>query len=181
MANRSYLYSTDTLPTETASPGRVLCISEHNYDIPLAHKLLVGRNPRIVPSLIWDPEIGIAGDYAGGAKLLSDLLQAVGRGLEDDEEFADCLDQTSAHLEKQRAEYFHLETGEILTMLYSELSEIEEFVTSLAASEIPAAVARAEAAIAGEDDAYLAELRKDWQEHFGARYGDVLYFSFASD
>jgi hypothetical protein len=79
MANRSYLYSADSMPNEAEIPKRVRCISEHNWEIPLAHKLMVGRGTTIVPSMIWNPPIGIAADYADGAALLLNLLRAVGQ------------------------------------------------------------------------------------------------------
>ncbi len=176
MANRSYLYSADSMPSEAEVPQRIRCISEHNWDIPLAHKLLVGRGTTIVPSMIWNPPIGIAADYADGATLLRDLLRVVGEGLEDDVEFAECVARTTAHLEKQQAKYFVLETGEIVSMTDDDPAES---VRRLVSGDIPAAVARAEAAIAGQNDDWLASVRADWQRHFASFYSEVLYFSFS--
>ncbi|WP_405982819.1 hypothetical protein [Streptomyces sp. NBC_00158] len=175
MANRSYLYSADSMPNEAEIPKPIRCISEHNWDIPLAHKLMVGRGTTVVPSMIWNPPIGIAADYAGGAALLRDLLSAVGKGLEDDAEFAECVARTTAHLQKQQAEYFLLETGEIVSMSGDDPAES---VRRLVSEDVPAAVARAEAAIAGQDDDWLASVRADWQTHFASFYADALYFSF---
>ena len=73
MAMRSYLYSADTLPTDTEIPDKVLGISEHNWDIPLAHLLLTGRDPRVVPSMIWSAPVGIGADFDGGADLRNRL------------------------------------------------------------------------------------------------------------
>ncbi|MET8747373.1 hypothetical protein [Streptomyces sp. NPDC004728] len=42
-------------------------------------------------------------------------------------------------------------------------------------------MARAEAAIAGEDDAWLASLRADWQNHFASFCSEALYFSFPDE
>ncbi len=175
MANRSYLYSTDSMPNEAEVPQRIRCISEHNWDIPLAHKLMVGRGTTIVPSMIWNPPIGIAADYAEGAALLRDLLQAVGRGLESDAEFAECVARTTAHLDKQQAQYFVLETGEIVSMTDDDPTAS---VRRLASDDIPDAVAKAEAAIAGQNEDWLASVRADWQAHFGSFYSEALYFSF---
>ncbi|MFF6793815.1 hypothetical protein ACFY9C_32655 [Streptomyces filamentosus] len=175
MANRSYLYSADTMPNEAENPQRIRCISEHNWDVPLAHKLLVGRGTTIVPSMIWNPPIGIAADYAGGAALLHGLLRAVGEGLEGDAEFADCVARTTEHLEKQAGKYFVLETGEIVSMTDD---DPVASVRRLASEDIPDAVAQAEAAIAGQNDAWLASLRTDWQRHFASFYSEALYFSF---
>ncbi|MFI8910426.1 hypothetical protein ACIGW4_02195 [Streptomyces sp. NPDC053513] len=175
MANRSYLYSADSMPNEAEIPQRIRCISEHNRDVPLAHKLLVGRGTTMVPSMIWNPPIGIAADYAGGAALLRDLLRAVGEGLEDDAEFAACVARTTAHLDKQQAKYFVLETGEIVSMTDEDPAAS---VRRLVAEDIPDAVARAEAAIVGRNDDWLASVRADWQRHFASFYSDALYFSF---
>lgn len=175
MANRSYLYAADSMPNEAGIPQRIRCISEHNWDIPLAHKLLAGRGTTVVPSLIWNPLVGIAADYAGGAALLRDLLAAVGKGLEDDADFAECVARTTAHLEKQQAKYFVLETGEIVSMSGDDPAAS---VRQLASADLPEAVAQAEAAIAGQNDEWLASVRADWQSHFASFYSDALYFSF---
>ncbi|NUP48447.1 MAG: hypothetical protein HOW97_14230 [Catenulispora sp.] len=178
MANRSYLYSADTLPTESENPQQVLCISEHRWGIPLAHLLMAGREPRIVQSMIWDPKIGIGADYAGGAALLLDLLRVVGEGLEEDPEFAARAAEITAHLERQRAKHFILETGEMISLGGG---DVEQEVQRLVETEIPEAVARAEAAIAGEDDEWLESVRGAWHEHFDSHYSTFLYFSFPTD
>ncbi|MEU7390144.1 hypothetical protein AB0B16_26150 [Streptomyces tanashiensis] len=51
-------------------------------------------------------------------------------------------------------------------------------VQHLASEDIPDAVAQAEAAIAGQNDHWLASVRADWQNHFGSFYSEALYFSF---
>ncbi|MFB6524909.1 MULTISPECIES: hypothetical protein [unclassified Streptomyces] len=175
MANRSYLYSADSIPNETQIPQHVRCVSEHNWDIPLAHKIMVGHGTTIVPSMIWNPPIGIAADYAAGAALLRNLLHAVGEGLEEDTEFTECVARTTAHLEKQQAKYFILETGEIVSMSDTDPAAS---VQHLVSQDIPDAVANAEAAITGRNDTWLATLRTDWQTHFASFYSEALYFSF---
>lgn len=177
MANRSCLHSADSMPNEAEIPEPVRCISEHNWDIPLAHKLMVGRGTTVVPSMIWNPPIGIAADYADGAALLCDLLRAVGKGLEGDAGFAACVATTRAHLDKQQATYFILETGEIVSMTDQ---DPVAGVQRLASGDIPDAVAQAEAAIAGHNDDWLASIRADWQSHFGSFYSETLYFSFST-
>ncbi|WP_411075717.1 hypothetical protein [Streptomyces sp. cmx-4-7] len=175
MASRSYLYSADSMPNEAETPQRIRCISEHNGDVPLAHKLMAGSGTTIVPSMIWNPPIGIAADYADGAALLLGLLSVVGKGLQDDAGFAECVAGTTAHLEKQRAKYFVLETGEIVSMTGDDPAES---VRNLVSGDIPDAVANARAAIAGRNDDWLASVRSDWPRHFASFYGDALYFSF---
>src|SRR5215218_2876936 len=51
MANRSYLYSADTVPTPDHRPEKIRGISEHNWSIPLLHQLLAGRETRGCPSV----------------------------------------------------------------------------------------------------------------------------------
>lgn len=177
MANRSYLYSAATLPTEDENPKQILCISEHRWDIPLAHLLLAGRNPQIVQSMIWNPRIGIGADYDGGVALLLDLLRVVGEGMADPD-FAPRVAEISAHLEKQRAAYFILETGEMISL---DGGDVEEAAQRLVDTDIPEAVARAEAAIAGDDDEWLSSLRAEWRDHFDSHYSHVLYFSFPTE
>ncbi|MET8297654.1 hypothetical protein ABZW02_26875 [Streptomyces sp. NPDC005180] len=175
MANRSYLYSADSMPTEDRIPTSIRCISEHNWNIPLAHKLMAGYDTTIVPSMIWSPRIGIAADYDRGAALLRDLLHAVGQGLEDDDEFVTCVDKTTAHLERQRARYFLLETGEMISLTDEDpVAGVQRLVSA----DIPAAVAQAEAAIAGENEEWLASLRADWEEQLASFYSTALYYSF---
>lgn len=175
MANRSYLYSADSMPTEGEIPKSIRCISEHNWGIPLAHKLMAGYDTTIVPSMIWSPRIGIAADYDRGAALLRDLLEVVGQGLEDDEEFVKCVEETTAHLERQRAGYFLLETGEMISLADEDpVAGVQRLVSV----DIPDAVAQAEAAIAGENDEWLASVRADWEEHLESFYSNALYYSF---
>lgn len=175
MANRSYLYSADSLPDDGGNPKPIRCVSEHNWDVPLAHKLMAGHGTRVVPSMIWNAPVGIAGDYAEGADLLGRLLHAVGQGLEGDAEFAALRVTIEAHLEKQRAKHFVLETGEIVSM---EDDDPVASVRRLASQDIPDAVAQAQEAIAGRNDDWLAAIRADWQKHFASFYSESLYFSF---
>ncbi|MGI5491116.1 hypothetical protein [Microtetraspora malaysiensis] len=127
--------------------------------------------------MIWNPRIGIAADFAGGAKLLGDLLRVVGQGVAD-RDFAACVDKTMAHLDKQRGKFFLLETGEMISLGDT---DPEQEVRDLVAHDIPAAVAQAEAALAGDNDEWLASVRADWQAHFGSFYNEWLYFSFPVD
>ena len=176
MANRSHLYAANTLPTEEGRPDPVVGISEHNWSIPLAHLLLVSFDTRAVPSVIWDRRIGVAGDYDRGAALLVELLRVVGEDVEEERDFAKVVATTKAQLEKQRSKYFLLEAGDILDM---DDGPLEEALDRLVEHHIPALAAHAEAAIAGENDEWLAIARARWRENFYSFYNDTMYYSFS--
>lgn len=175
MANRSHLYAANALPTVEGRPDPVAGISEHNWSIPLAHLLLVSFDTRVVPSMIWDRRIAVAGDYERGAALLMELLRVVGEDVEDEQDFHSVVATTKAQLDKQRAKYFLLEAGEILDM---DDEPVEAATDRLVGQHIPALAAQAEAAIAGENAEWLAVARGRWRENFYSFYNDTLYYSF---
>jgi hypothetical protein len=176
MANRSHLYAANTLPTDAGLPDPVVGISEHNWSIPLAHLLLVSFDTRAVRSMIWDGRMGVAGDYERGAALLVELLRVVGEDVEEERDFERVVATTKAQLEKQRSKYFLLEAGEILDM---DDEPLEETFDRLVGLHIPELAAQAEAAIAGENEAWLAVARGRWRENFYSFYNDSLYHSFS--
>ena len=178
MANRSHLYAANTLPTGEGRPAAVAGISEHNWSIPLAHLLLVSFDTRVVPSMIWDQRIGVAGDYDRGAELLMNLLRVVGEEVDDARDFEAVVATTKAQLDKRRAKYFLLEAGEILDM---DDEPLETAMDRLVQQHIPALAAHAEAAIAGENADWLAVARGRWRENFYSFYNDTLYYSFESE
>ncbi|MFT3883272.1 MAG: hypothetical protein QM703_26915 [Gemmatales bacterium] len=116
MANRSYLYSADTLPTQEANTKPVAVgISEWNYDIPLAFRLLLSADPRKCRSLIWDfpDEIAIAGDYEYGVAHLFRYLDQI-----KDPEIVQLRDDARKFLgaTENKRRYFILECGEIFEL-----------------------------------------------------------------
>ncbi|HGF4956801.1 hypothetical protein ACEV9O_22595 [Vibrio parahaemolyticus] len=123
MANRSYLYTTNHLPEspEWEDVKDLHSISEWNYDIPLAFKLLLSGNPMAVKSSIWEtPEkIAIAGDFQTGLTALNDYLSRLPPEAEP------LVTETKSFLSKSSNErkYFILESGEIFEMSDSSLEE----------------------------------------------------------
>jgi hypothetical protein len=115
MANRSYLYSVN-------KEGKVRGISEWGYDVPLAFKVLVSQEPKIVDSLIWDdpPKIAIRGDYVKGRQKLYEFFEVLEEAglLADDDRFAGCVKEAKAFLDSpaNEGEFFHLENGEVYAM-----------------------------------------------------------------
>ena len=62
MANRSYLYSADALPTAGAEKKpQAVGIAEWNYDIPLAFRLLLSAHPRGMVVGEIGAELGLTG------------------------------------------------------------------------------------------------------------------------
>ena len=116
MANRSYLYTTNHLPgsPEWEEVRDLHSISEWNYDIPVAFKLLLAGRPMAVKSSIWDtPEkIAIAGDFEAGLAALNDYLSRLPPEAET------LVAETKSFLSKTSNErkYFILECGEIFDM-----------------------------------------------------------------
>ncbi len=76
MANRSYLYATDGVVTKPGEHVEKTGLSEYNYDLPLAFRLLVSQNPTLSYSAIWDcpTKIAIVGDFLAGRQKLFDFL-----------------------------------------------------------------------------------------------------------
>ncbi|MFI6870713.1 hypothetical protein [Nocardia sp. NPDC050406] len=178
MANRSYLYSVDSLPSAENLPKPIKCVSEHNWAIPLAHRLLVGYETQVVPSMIWNPRIGVVGDYVRGGKLLISLMTEVGKAeFPERDEFLACMRATLVHLSKQKAAYFLLETGEIHSLTEEDVEAAVEGMVGDIADDVK----RAEAAIAGGEPEWVESLRANWREHFDSFYSDWLYFSFPRD
>lgn len=88
MANRTYLYSTDLVPThENAGQVRsIVGLSESNYSVPLIYRALLAGSPRLCLSNIWkfrtavgrDSEpLAIIGPYSDGLENLVFFQQSV--------------------------------------------------------------------------------------------------------
>lgn len=88
MANRSYLYATDLIPThETAGQTRsIVGLSESNYSIPLVYRALLAGSPQLCLSNIWafrtaagakSEPLAVAGSYASGLANLVFFQQLV--------------------------------------------------------------------------------------------------------
>jgi hypothetical protein len=142
MANRSYLYATSFVPSLEVEQDqrRIIGISEWNYDIPLAFRLLLSAYPKKCRSLIWDvpEEIGLVGDYEQGVARLFGFLDRILIP-----EIVPLREEARQFLtaESNRSLYFVLECGEIFEMeeqqlttqndrLLSEIHNIEGAVES---------------------------------------------------
>lgn len=117
MANRCYLYSTNTIPETQPDSDEVKItgISEWPYEIPFVYKLLISANTKICNSIIWDTphKIALIGDYnLGFAKLKNFFDQIQSKSL------APFITEAIEFLSKESNadKYFVLEPGEIFDM-----------------------------------------------------------------
>lgn len=87
MANRTYLFACNQKPTGKPSPGRTIVgLSEWNYDIPLAYRILVSGNPEACFSSIWtepaDPSVvpqhmAVVGESEAGLERLKGVFKRI--------------------------------------------------------------------------------------------------------
>jgi hypothetical protein len=175
MANRSYLYSVDTIPTADRQPSPIRSVSEFNWDIALYHRVLMTGGPRRCQSAIWpDHEIGIVADYAAGTDRLLRLLELV-RGVS--EELDRSIDASREVLasDKHRGRYLLLEAGEIFDLLDEDLVDQADRLVNI---ELPGTASQVDRALAGEADDWVSQLASDWREQLDLYWADVLYFDF---
>ncbi len=109
MSNRAMLY---------ARKGKTMTgISEYNYEIPLAYKILVSQKTRRVHSKVFFSPFrtAIRGDYdLGVEKLYAFLDELKKRNYFDEKKFDKITEETREFLEKNRGHnYFYLEGAEV--------------------------------------------------------------------
>lgn len=109
MANRAYLY---------AKKGKeFVAISEYNYDIPIAYKILVSCKTRRVRSGIFRSpfKIALRGEFDRGVERLYAFLEGLKqRGLLPEKELDERIEETKAFLGKHSGcSFFWLEGAEI--------------------------------------------------------------------
>src|SRR5262245_55965843 len=134
MANRSYVYTVDTLPEPDKQPSPIRSLTEFNWDIPLVHKILASVEPRRCQSVIWaEHEIGIVADYAGGVSRLLEFLDVLAPVV-NQKEFHDAVAEARDVLasDKHKGKFLLLEAGEIYNMSDGELvDECEQLLSAL--------------------------------------------------
>jgi hypothetical protein len=177
MANRAYLYSVDAKPEPGKVPKPVRSLSEHNWDIPLAHKILASVDPQRCQSVIWtEHRIAIVADYAGGVSRLTKFLDRLGEQIRD-AAFVEAVAETREVLSDDafRGELILLEAGEVFDMMGGDLgAHCDRLV-----AECADVGRKVDAAIAGGEQAWLTDAAVDWQAKLGLYWADVLYFDFA--
>jgi hypothetical protein len=81
MANRSYLYSSNLIPSKTVlkSERKLIGLSEWPANIPLVYRVLMSGNPHVCATSIWKnaDDIAIVSDYASGVERLKQFLARI--------------------------------------------------------------------------------------------------------
>ncbi len=120
MANRSYLYAANHIPSRNTSnaDNRLVGISEWNYDVPIAFKLLLSQGTQKCTSSIWTvpEEAAIAGDYELGVARLMAYLERI-----NDPAVLPLKEEARQFLTapENKRRYFVLECGELFDMIDS--------------------------------------------------------------
>ncbi len=167
MANRSYLYATDTIPSK-GKPNPSYGLAEYNWDVPLVFKLIMAGSPRRTASAIWGQPIGIIADRAGAQERVEAFAKVLVEKHPKRKDLEAQLEEMRAVLAKTpKTKYLLLETGEIADMMGDDLVDTVDRVIA----EIPIAVKLA------ADPKKVALMRKMKLEDLNLGYwSDVLYF-----
>lgn len=145
MANRAYLYSTNSIRKswDEEIPGeKITGLSEWSYKIPLVYKILVSQESQFIRSYIWDNEVPLAiiGNLEKGKrKLESFLYRLKDEGYVGEESLRISINETNNVFDSRALTYALLEAGEIFDMngdvdvlarqLYEEqISNIDEVI-----------------------------------------------------
>lgn len=121
MANRSYLYSTDTIP-DGKHKITAVGLSEWSWDIPVSHYLLVSGDTQMCPSAILGGEEGklaLIGDYDKGVTNLKKFFDLFKEGeIKAPEVFGRAMRESFEYLERNdiKKKYVLLEPFEIFDM-----------------------------------------------------------------
>lgn len=180
MANRSYLYTVDSIPGY-GPPPRIEDLAEWNWEVPPLHRVLLTGSPQLCHSMIWDsPMQAIAGDYDTGVANLERFLAALPQTDAVREESAKAL--AVLKNPERRRPHFLLEVGELVELV-STVDPDEDYDGWV--RELMANVERELAEIGSVEGwiAYAKTLREDDTEKLQAATGagywpNVTYFSF---
>lgn len=137
MANRSYLYASDTLPTSDGTkPENMIGVCEFNYDYSYSSLILVGAKPvGIFPSVLWDNSLLIAGDFDAGTELFKKFLEKAQQLKVVNSEYLKIYSEKAiSYLANNKRKYFLLEFSELMEMSSNmeDEEEIQKYAEGLA-------------------------------------------------
>ena len=184
MANRSYLYS-----HHPEANKKYRDLAEHNYSIPLIHLILVGIEPEVCNSALWeiDQAIAIRGKATPARELLFSFLEWLKPQLNDD--FSEQVNQAKTLLlkEDRQGTYYHLEPAEVYELMglsveemnLQALEDAEE--SALICQVIKDLLAIEGSTLANTDNELLKRIPDNWQAELGLYFSEVLYYHFRLD
>ncbi|MFZ2206671.1 MAG: hypothetical protein WA061_05795 [Microgenomates group bacterium] len=120
MANRAYLYSTNSIPTkENEGKWTVKGLNENAKYPPYSFMLLASGDTKVCDSVIWNTKNGVVGTYKKGVEQLKKFLSYLKKEIKDNaKEFDSYCEKTLAFLEDKnnQQEYILLEAQEIFDL-----------------------------------------------------------------
>ena len=148
MANRSTLYAMEE-SADGAQPKRMWGLSEWPWDIPVSHLILVGAEPQMCHSYVWnfDGKIAVRGDFVRGRQQFFTFLELLRqRAILPAAELDEAIADARAVLDVPSGDrlVMLLEAGEILEMMdvsdqdsLEKLNENEVFGQTLSEKDFP--------------------------------------------
>jgi hypothetical protein len=159
LANRSYLYATNVVPTADPAPAtrKRIGISEWGWETPLVYKLLLSGDPRVTPSTLWRSphNLAIVGDYAKGVDKLRAFLARIELP-EAQPQIAEALAFLDADL--NRLPWLVLECGELYELEDEDMGQLNARMHECIQQ------------IDGELDAVLETLQPDYRGKPGSEH-----------
>lgn len=169
MSNRSYLYAGDGDPTLYDIALRGVC--EHVADVSMLQLIMVARGARAVASKLFDDRLAVLADSRGAAERAFAFVDKLAEGeVSEPEDFAAAARQMREVLgATPLGRHLLLEVAEVLDTDESVLEMVRGLV------DLDAQVERA---LAGQEEAWLAELRATWQDSVMPWWAHTLYYNF---
>lgn len=181
MANRSYLYSVDKIPSPANKNISIKGLSEWNYAIPLSFLTLVSGNTQLCHSIIFESseKVSLIGDYKEGLENVKKLFSLFRENdLEESQEFEKLVGKTLEFLdsEKHKQKYILLEQTELL-MMDGDITQEEAAKALQDLRTIKQAIDNSD--FVGLNVFLGGNLKKQWREILGIdNWSDVLYYHF---
>src|SRR5687768_3228065 len=168
MGIRSFLYACDADPTRFDTAARGLC--EHPQNIALAQLVMVTRGARAIESLLFEDSLAVLAERDDD-RTFAFLAKLSERDVAEPERFALAIAQMQRICDGTPGSFVLLEPAEV----HADREDVTELVASLA--DLDAQITRA---LAGEEEAWLDELRANWDALVMPWWANALYYNFES-